>query len=199
MHSELIARLKKACANNPAASIQWPHRVLHDAVAALESLAIPWGDTRRPDPEAMAEARAIALYETIQEDQAKRVPWTYLSGGECEKWRRAEACVSKMIKSEAQAALSRTDAPQAPFGWKLVPVEPTPEIIAGAAVAAWQTASADDIAMARLAAPMVLMQLNARPGLTVDMLAALLATMAPAYRAMTKAAPQPPMHIKSTI
>jgi hypothetical protein len=76
----------------------------------------------------------------------------------------------------------------APEGWKLVPMEPTPEIIAGAAIAVWPTASPADIALARLAAPIVLMQMDA-PGVTADALAGMLATMAPAYRARLAAAP----------
>ncbi|MGK5024622.1 hypothetical protein [Janthinobacterium sp. RB2R34] len=76
-----------------------------------------------------------------------------------------------------------------PKGYKLVPLEPTPEIIAGAAVAIWPTASPADIALARLAAPIVLMQMDMAAGTTVDALAGMLATMAPAYRAMLAAAP----------
>ncbi|KAB8066222.1 hypothetical protein [Janthinobacterium violaceinigrum] len=79
-----------------------------------------------------------------------------------------------------------------PDGWKLVPVEPTPEIIAGAAIASWPTAALADIDLARQAAPLVLMQMEMAPGTTVDALAGMLATMAPAYRAMIAAAPVPP-------
>lgn len=79
-----------------------------------------------------------------------------------------------------------------PDGWKLVPVEPTPEIIAGAAIASWPTATLADIDLARQAAPLVLMQMDMVPGTTVDALAGMLATMAPAYRAMLVAAPAPP-------
>lgn len=77
-------------------------------------------------------------------------------------------------------------------GWKLVPLEPTPEIIAGAAIAAWPTASAADVDLARAAAPIVLMQLDMAPGTSIELLAAGLATMAPAYRAMLAAAPAAP-------
>lgn len=76
-----------------------------------------------------------------------------------------------------------------PDGYKMVPLEPTPEIIAGAAVASWPTASQADIALARLAAPIVLMQMDMVPGATVEAVAGMLATMAPAYRAMVAAAP----------
>ncbi|MGK5031507.1 hypothetical protein [Janthinobacterium sp. MDT1-19] len=79
-----------------------------------------------------------------------------------------------------------------PDGWKLVPVEPTPEIIAGAAIASWPTATLADIDLARQAAPLVLMQMDMAPGTTVDALAGMLATMAPAYRAMLAAAPAAP-------
>ena len=74
-------------------------------------------------------------------------------------------------------------------GWKLVPIEPTPEIVAAAAIAVWPTASQADIDLARKAAPIVLMQSDLGPGFTVESLAAGLATMAPAYRAMIAAAP----------
>ncbi|MBB5610367.1 MULTISPECIES: hypothetical protein [unclassified Janthinobacterium] len=77
-----------------------------------------------------------------------------------------------------------------PDGWRLVPIEPTPEIIAGAAIASWPTASLADIDLARQAAPLVLMQMDMAPGTTVDALAGMLATMAPAYRAMLAAAPK---------
>lgn len=76
-----------------------------------------------------------------------------------------------------------------PDGYKMMPLEPTPEIIAGAAVASWPTASPADIALARLAAPIVLMQMDMAPGTTVEAVAGMLATMAPAYRAMLAAAP----------
>lgn len=33
---ELIARLKECCRGQPA-QIPWPHRVLHDAIAAIEA------------------------------------------------------------------------------------------------------------------------------------------------------------------
>ncbi len=75
-------------------------------------------------------------------------------------------------------------------GFVMVPMEPTPEIIAGAAAAIWPTASAADIELARKAAPIVLMSYDLGAGCTVDELAAVLATMAPAYRAMLAAAPK---------
>lgn len=94
--------------------------------------------------------------------------------------------------TEADAFFMAAAQLAVPEGYKLVPLEPTPEIIAGAAVASWPTASPADIALARLAAPIVLMQMNMAPGTTVDALAGMLATMAPAYRAMLAAAPLNP-------
>lgn len=94
--------------------------------------------------------------------------------------------------TEADAFFMAAAQLAVPEGYKLVPLEPTPEIIAGAAVAIWPTASAADIALARLAAPIVLMQMDMAAGTTVDAVAGMLATMAPAYRAMLAAAPIPP-------
>lgn len=106
-----------------------------------------------------------------------------------------------MINNESIEALEQAAPPSlavapqhlaVPDGWKLVPVQPTPEIIAGAAIASWPTATLADIELARQAAPLVLMQMDMAPGTTVDALAGMLATMAPAYRAMLAAAPAPP-------
>lgn len=94
---------------------------------------------------------------------------------------------------EQAAPFSAAASPQpmaVPDGWKLVPVQPTPEIIAGAAIASWPTATLADIDLARQAAPLVLMQMDMAAGTTVDALAGMLATMAPAYRAMLAAAPK---------
>lgn len=93
--------------------------------------------------------------------------------------------------TEAEAFAMAAAQLAVPDGYKLAPLEPTPEIIAGAAVAIWPTASPADIALARLAAPIVLMQMDMVPGTTVDAVAGMLATMAPAYRAMLAAAPIP--------
>ncbi len=83
--------------------------------------------------------------------------------------------------------------PGAPEGWKLAPVEPTPEIMAGAALAVLRPASKADLELAQAAARIVLERATAvPPGLTADMLAASIATMAPAYRAMLAATPTPP-------
>ena len=93
--------------------------------------------------------------------------------------------------TEADAFFMAAAQLAVPDGYKLVPLEPTPEIIASAAVAIWPTASPADIALARLAAPIVLMQMDMAPGTTVDAVAGMLATMAPAYRAMLAAATFP--------
>ncbi|MGF6492810.1 hypothetical protein ABIE56_000967 [Luteibacter sp. 621] len=70
-------------------------------------------------------------------------------------------------------------------GMALVPVEPTPEIVAAAAIAAWPVASKADVEMAKKAAIIVLRSMTAaQPGITLDQVAATIATMAPAYRAM---------------
>ena len=74
-------------------------------------------------------------------------------------------------------------------GWKLVPKEPTPEIMAGAALAVLNTAEPSDIELAKSAARIVLKRVTTPTGMTVDMLAASIATMAPAYRSMIAAAP----------
>lgn len=96
----------------------------------------------------------------------------------------------RMLKSIA-ARLSGMAA--VPEGWKLVPIEPTPEIVAAAATAVWPTASANDLAVARQAAMIVLRTtMEPAPGATLEQIAAALATMPPAYRAMLDAAPEPP-------
>jgi len=89
------------------------------------------------------------------------------------------------LRAFARAILSRA----IPEGHVVVPKEPTPEIMAAAGIAAWPTASAADIELAKKAADIVLMAMEAAPGMTRDMLASILATMAPAYRAMIAAAP----------
>ena len=68
--------------------------------------------------------------------------------------------------------------------------------IAAAAVAVWPVASASDIELAHKAAHIVLMQMDATEGVTADMLAATLATMAPAYRAMIAAAHVPAQQVQ---
>lgn len=69
--------------------------------------------------------------------------------------------------------------------WKLVPTEPTPEIMAAAAMAVLAAAAPADIEMARKAARIVLERITApMPGMSDALIAASIATMAPAYRAM---------------
>lgn len=79
--------------------------------------------------------------------------------------------------------------PAIPEGWKLVPIEPTAEIIAAAAIAVWPTALPRDMELGRKAAATVLMEMDLAPGATVESIGAHIATMAPAYRAMIAAAP----------
>lgn len=75
------------------------------------------------------------------------------------------------------------------MAWKTVPTEPTPEIMAAASMAVLAPASAD-MALARQAAMIVMRQLrDIPPGVTLEHVAASIATMAPAYRAMIQAAP----------
>lgn len=78
-----------------------------------------------------------------------------------------------------------------PLGFVLAPAEPTPEMIAGASLAAWPTASAADIELARKAARIVMERGTLQPGFTLESLACAIATMAPAYRAMIAAAQEP--------
>ncbi|PJI52398.1 hypothetical protein CTI14_42880, partial [Methylobacterium radiotolerans] len=56
--------------------------------------------------------------------------------------------------------------------WKAVPAEPTPEILAAASLAAWPVASAADMELARKAARIVLMSMDAAPGSTLESVAA---------------------------
>ncbi|HEY9126619.1 MAG TPA: hypothetical protein VIM62_05800 [Acidobacteriaceae bacterium] len=73
----------------------------------------------------------------------------------------------------------------------LVPKEPTAEIIAAAAAAAWPVASKEDIALATQAAMILLRtSMAATPGASLQDIAAAIATMASAYRAMINAAPK---------
>ncbi|MEP9689716.1 hypothetical protein QYG59_18315 [Xanthomonas perforans] len=106
--------------------------------------------------------------------------------------RSAAAGLNEPFGDSEQLALPAAGVPD---GWVSVPREPTAEIIAGAAMAAWPCASPADIEMARKAADIVLgTAFDLGPGMTKDLLAATIATMAPAYRAMLAAAPAAPMH-----
>jgi hypothetical protein len=72
---------------------------------------------------------------------------------------------------------------------KLVPIEPTPEMMAAAAMAVLAPATAD-MALARQAAMIVTRQTgDLQDCMSLEHMAAIIATMAPAYRAMIGAAP----------
>ena len=79
-------------------------------------------------------------------------------------------------------------------GWKVVPLEPTAEMIAAAAAAVWPTAvSEDDLELARKAARILCMtSMQLAPGATIDSVAAGIATMATAYRNLLANAPTAP-------
>lgn len=80
-----------------------------------------------------------------------------------------------------------------PEGYVLMPVEPTAELLAAASVAVWPQASRAGVQMAIKAATIVLREsMDLAPGMTLEMLAASIATMAPAYRAMLAARPEVP-------
>lgn len=99
-----------------------------------------------------------------------------------------DAQVRKKIEGIA-AFLAASAVGQEPAGMALIPEEPTPEIMAAAAAAIWPTASPADIALAREAANIMLRgAFDAGPGETMETIAASIATMAPAYRAMIAAA-----------
>lgn len=113
-------------------------------------------------------------------------------GGSCIACRRCQASgpVEFSFKENFIANWNRRAALRAaPEGYVLVPVEPTPERMAAAALAVLTPANGD-IELARRAAQIVIQSANAPHGITVDMIAASIATMAPAYRAMTAARPQ---------
>lgn len=74
-------------------------------------------------------------------------------------------------------------------GWRLVPVEPTPEMIAAATVAVLPDASPEDFELARQAARIVLAHPNAPEGVSLEAIAAAMATIIPAHKAMLAAAP----------
>lgn len=57
------------------------------------------------DIEAIAEARAIAIYEVVNDDVAHRTPWNYLPPGECEKWRRAANVAQQMTVPQEPVAI----------------------------------------------------------------------------------------------
>jgi len=62
------------------------------------------------DIEAKSEFCAIAIYESVHDDESTRTPWASLSPGEWEKWRRAankvlQAAVVQSNSNIAQAAI----------------------------------------------------------------------------------------------
>jgi hypothetical protein len=83
------------------------------------------------------------------------------------------------------AALQWAASQQAAEGWMLVPKEPTPEMLARAAISVLRPADRD----MELASHVVLTHPAAPHGISADLIAASIATMAPAYRAMIAAAP----------
>lgn len=73
--------------------------------------------------------------------------------------------------------------------WKLVPVEATPEMVAAAAAATWPMASMEDYEKAVVSAMIILRtNMDAAHGATLADIAAAIATMFAAYRAMVGAA-----------
>lgn len=128
-----------------------------------------------------------------------RMPYDMAMGDEISRlqfYQRVQQAAGRLEAAELEVATLRAELAQrvagVPDGWVLAPAAPTAEIVAAAAMAAWPTASPADIELARKAAPLVLMGMDMAPGMTVDALAGVLATMAPAYRAMLAAAPVPP-------
>lgn len=75
-----------------------------------------------------------------------------------------------------------------PQGWKLVPVEPTPDMIAAACIAVLPTPDAEAFERCRQAARIVMAMPQCPPGVTVEGLAGAMATIVPAHRAMLAAA-----------
>ena len=79
--------------------------------------------------------------------------------------------------------------PYPPPGFVLVPVEPTPAMIAAAAVNVLPTPTAADFELARAAGKLVLSDPRCPAGVSAEGLAAAMATIIPAHRAMLAAAP----------
>lgn len=84
-------------------------------------------------------------------------------------------------------------ADSAPMGprWQLVPMEPTPEMIAAATTATVATPNAADFELARAAARIVMTHPDIRQGTAVEEIAATMATIIPAHRAMLAAVEVP--------
>lgn len=99
-----------------------------------------------------------------------------------------------------QAIALRDSTPpyvHAPAGWKLAPLEPTPEMLAAAAVAVLPRAAPADVALAKKAAPLVMMD-GASGDESFEIVTATMATMPPFYRAMLAAAPDAPALISKS-
>lgn len=146
-----------------------------------------WPDWRTMDPDGAIEHDRSA--DTAMPSEAEQVA-TCL-GDDAEVVRR-EMChdseIADNMERAAQLILGECAVP--PAGWKVVPIEPTPEIIGAAAAAVWPTPSAKDIDMARKAALIVLRSMTVpAQSASLESVASAIATMAPAYRAMISAAP----------
>jgi hypothetical protein len=74
-------------------------------------------------------------------------------------------------------------------GWKLVPLLPTPAMIAAATIAVLPDASAEDFELARAAARIVLAHPDAPEGVSLEAIASAMATIIPAHKAMLAASP----------
>lgn len=110
-----------------------------------------------------------------------------LTDGKGKFWMYPKRSTERLDRPNAfDAAALRLAVPE---GFVVVPREPTAELMAAASIAVWPMASAADVEMAKRAADIVLREsMDLQPGATRDMLAASIATMAPAYRAMLAAA-----------
>lgn len=73
-----------------------------------------------------------------------------------------------------------------PAGYQVVPVEPTPEMIAAGIDAVVFPASVSDFELAKKAAPLCMSIV--KPGTTIDEMAPHISTLIPAYKAMLLAA-----------
>ena len=138
-----------------------------------------------------AESRKVDIGATRN---AAYIEGATISDGDRRMLERIGAIPTKPRPSttEDASAVAQPRPVGVPDGWKLVPVEPTAEILGAAAASVWPVASADDLKLAAKAAMIVLKtSMDAMPGVTLMEIAASIATMAPAYRAMIAAAPAP--------
>jgi hypothetical protein len=126
---------------------------------------------------------AVKLDESAEEVMAHPHP------SHCEHLHKAHA-----VMREAAAAIRAVGSGTvAPHGWKLVPLSPTAEMIAAAVGAVLPEPHPLDFELARSAARLVMMHPNTPPNCTVEALAAAMATIIPAHRAMLAAAPLVPL------